>query len=151
MVQAYKIVALAIAFASFGGVSAWQTQNWRYGLQIANIEAKASNDKLDALNAEIAKREEMENRKDEAIRNAESRAVENKAMADRSSSSIASLRKQLSSAESTYSKATDEARARHFSIVQGVVESCTAEYQRLGIEAASIASDLELMKDAWPQ
>lgn len=113
MVQAYKIVALAIAFASFGGVSAWQTQNWRYGLQIANIEAKASNDKLDALNAEIAKREEMENRKDEAIRNAESRAVENKAMADRSSSSIASLRKQLSSAESTYSKATDEARARH--------------------------------------
>ena len=151
MVQAYKIVALAIAFTTFGGVSAWQTQNWRYGNTIANIQADALKVKLETRDAEIAKREQMEKRKDEAIAKAEGRAVENKAMADRSSASVASLRKQLASAESNFSKATDEARARHLSIVQRVVESCTEEYKQLGLDAVGIASDLELMQDAWPQ
>lgn len=144
-------MALAIAFTTFGGVSAWQTQNWRYGLQIANIEVKALDDKLDSLNAEIAKRDDMEKRKDEAIAKAEGRAVENKAMADRSGASVASLRKQLTAAESNFSKATDEARTRHLSIVSGISESCAAEYQRLGVEAIDLSSKLKMMDDSWYQ
>lgn len=151
MVKAYIITASVLVGLVLGGAAAWQTQNWRYGTSIAKMKKESAEEHSTALQSVIDESNRMEKQKNEAIEKAEGRAREYKVLAYRNSSSVASMRDKLKAAESRYSEASNEAIIRHASIISGIVESCTHEYQRLGIEATSLASDLEMISEAWPK
>lgn len=147
----YTHVAAAILGAVVAATGAWQTQNWRYGTEIAKLKQKHS----DEVSANAAKALEdytrMERTKNEAIKAANARADANKAAAAGARAAADSLRSDLASVPARIESATREAVNQYATTVSGLLDQCSARYTGMAEKAQGHASDVRTLMEAWPK
>ena len=140
------IVAAALAFGA-----GWQTQEWRYGKQIAGIQAQHATALASANQKALDDTIKMQRAKDEAIKAAEQRAKTQAANADAARNERDGLRAQLAAAAVQLSNASCPSIREYAAAVNGLFDQCAGAYQDMAGQAAGHAADARLMLEAWPK
>lgn len=141
----------AILSAALGFAAAWNYQSHKYGEQIATMQKDAAEATTKAVKAAMDKTQADQQRKDDAIRDANIRAQKNQALARALDGDVLRVRDELATARADLSKASAEA-VRVYSATQStVVNACAARLVEVGKYADQCSSDLRLMQDAWPE
>ena len=140
------IVAAALAFGA-----GWQTQEWRYGKQIAGIQAQHVTALASANQKALDDTIKMQRTKDEAIKAAEQRAAKNAAAADSARRAADSLRGTLYSFRASLTGLTKPAAAVAADTAAELLGACAARYADVAAAADAHASDALTLQQAWPK
>lgn len=139
----------ALAGALVLGYFAWADHigDKREALVVAKIEKLRAAE--NARNAKITA--DLQKRKDDALTEANTRALANKAAADRLAAINRGLRNDLADQRRDLSTASLDAVRKYAATANAVFEGCSAEVERLAGEAAGHASDSLMYQAAWPK
>jgi hypothetical protein len=153
-----KILIGLLVSSVISGASVWQVQSWRYGNQIAQIEAdQARKDEAAAL-AFAAAVESV--REDERRLFATVQAAEQEARVREQTHRITaaaarresdSLRDNLAALKAGLPHLTERAVLERASTLSGLLGDCAGDYQRMAETAQRHASDVKTLIDAWPR
>ena len=154
----YTHAAAAVLAATVGAALAWGAQDWRMGAKLQASQAALETLKREhaesltratasALNATIA----WQKVKDDAIDRAQQRAKTQAANAAAARTERDSLRNTLATASLRLPVATPSACTEYATAVGGLLTECSAAHQELARSCDGHASDVQLMRDAWPQ
>ncbi len=94
---------------------------------------------------------DLQKRKDDALTEANKRALANKAAADRLAVVNRGLRDDLTDQRNKLSTASSDAVRQYAATANAVFGQCSAELERLAGEAAGHASDSLMYQRAWPR
>ena len=141
--------ALVIA-AAIAATGAWQTQNWRYGKQLAEIRATQAENTTAAVKSAMDKTVAMQSKKDEAIRDAQIRETALRADVRAVAAQRNGLRNELATARRDLPGASCDSVRGYAKTVNTVFEQCTARLEGLAGETQGIASDALMLIKAWP-
>ena len=147
----YTYAATAIVAGALAFGAAWQTQEWRYGKQIADTASQHAIALASANQKALDDTIKMQRTKDEAIKAAEQRAAKNAAAADSARRAADRLRAQLDGVPARVARATDSAVREYASAASVVFARCVGSYQELAGVADGHAADVRLMQEAWPK
>ena len=147
----YTYAATAIVAGALAFGAAWQTQAWRYGKQIAGIQAQHATALASANQKALDDTIKMQRAKDEAIKAAEQRAAKNTAAADSARRAADSLRSTLYSFRASLPGLTKPAAAVAADTAAELLGTCADEYRSVAEAADRIASDRQTLIDAWPK
>lgn len=151
-------VAAALLSAAVAAVSAWNVQGRRMDAQVQASQAALETLKREhaesltratasALNAT----QSWQKVKDDAIDAAQQRAKTQAASAAAARTERDSLRNTLAAASLRLPDATPSACAEYAATAGGLLDQCSAAYQKLAEQADGHVSDVRLMLEAWPQ
>ena len=119
----------------------------REALVVAKIEKK--NAEENAKNAQITA--DLQKRKDDALLEANTRALENKAAADKLATANRGLRNELADQRDKLSQASVDAVRKYAATANAIFGDCSAEVERLAGEATGHASDSLMYQQTWPR
>lgn len=102
-----------------------------------------------ARNAQITA--DLQKRKDDALLEANTRAIANKAAADKLAAVNRGLRNELADQRGNLSTASLDAVRKYAATANAVFGECSAEVERLAGEAAGHASDSMMYQASWPK
>jgi len=140
------LVSLAIGFG--GG---WASNGWRLGSEIAQMQAQAAIDLSNSLKDALDQTVKYQRTKDEAIKKAERRALDNMRLAAAAGAESDKLRMQLSDAANNIPRATHTSLVAHATTLNAVFSECQRGYEAMGRNAQGHASDVQTLMDAWPK
>ena len=120
---ATTIVAGALAFGA-----GWQTQEWRYGKQIADIRAQYAELVASSAKSALKLTEHYRENADAAVRKAESRAAKNKRDADGLRDELDGLRGDLAAVPDRIRGATRDAVDQYAATASVVFDQCVRRY-----------------------
>ena len=147
----YTYAATAIVAGALAFGAGWQTQEWRYGKQIAGIQAQHATALASANQKALDDTIKMQRTKDEAIKAAEQRAKTQAANAANARADADRLRAQLDGVPARLASATDGAVRDFANVASDVLGACIREYQGVAAEAEQHASNVRLLIEAWPK
>ena len=147
----YTYAATAIVAGALAFGAAWQTQAWRYGKQIAGIQAQHATALASANQKALDDTIKMQRTKDDAIKAAEQRAKTQAANAANARADADRLRAQLDGVPARLASATDGAVRDFANVASDVLGACIREYQGVAAEAEQHASNVRLLIEAWPK
>lgn len=139
----YTHVAAAIIAAVLAAFGTWQVQGWR----IDRLQAQHTQALSDARAQAEARTAELQETKDEAIRRANQRAIEQRSAADSARSELDRLRGDIAArdAASAGSPGADAAAT-----ARALLADCAARYSDLAAKADRHVNDAVTLRDAWP-
>ncbi len=154
MISTHAAALLAAAIAATG---AWYVQGWRIQGQVQQTNAALAQLKTDtaeqrtraaasALNTYAL----MESAKDAAIQAAAARAEKNRADAASLRRQLDSLHHDLAAVPARIAAASRTAVDEYAPAATVVFEQCSERYAALAAAADGHASDVRLMREAWP-
>ena len=146
----YRWILIAAALAALVfGYFAWSDRigDIREAKVLAKIEIlrAAENDKNAQITADLQKR------KDDALLKANTRALANKAAADRLAAVNRGLRDELANQRNNLSTASDDAVRKYATTSSELLAQCGAALADMARQADSHSSDVKLLQDAWPK
>ena len=147
----YTYAATAIVAGALAFGAGWQTQEWRYGKQIADIQAQHATALASANQKALDDTIKMQRTKDDAIKAAEQRAKTQAANAANARADADRLRAQLDGVPARLASATDGAVRDFANVASDVLGACIREYQGVAAEAEQHASNVRLLIEAWPK
>lgn len=149
MIYTYAATAIVAGALAFG--AGWQTQEWRYGKQIADIQAQHATALASANQKALDDTIKMQRTKDEAIKAAEQRAAKNAASADSARRAADSLRSTLYSFRASLPGLAQPAAAVAADTTAELFGACAARYADVAAAADAHASDAMMLQQAWPR
>lgn len=149
MIQGY-IIAAVIGAAS-AGIGAWQVQGWRYGVQIAEIEANHAKAVQDSIDAAHEKQKEITDGYIKALNDARTRETALRRDVAVASDAANSLRKQAADAARQLASQPPATVVIYATSAGDLLAECSAEYQRLAEKADGHAADVKTLIEAWPK
>jgi hypothetical protein len=147
----YTYAATAIVAGALAFGAGWQTQEWRYGKQIAGIQAQHATALASANQKALDDTIKMQRTKDDAIKAAQDRAKREAANAVAARSERDGLRAQLEAATVQLSSASCPSIRQYATTLTGLFDQCAGAYQDMAREAQGHAADSRLMLEAWPK
>lgn len=143
------LLYLALAGALVVGYFAWADHigDIRETKVLAKIEKQRAAE--NAKNAKITAN--WQKGKDDALKDANQRALDNKAAADKLSALNRGLRDELTDQRRKLSTASIDAVRQYAATASSVFGECSAEVERLAGEASGHASDSLMYQRAWPK
>ena len=124
----YTHLTAAIVGAAIAAVGAWQVQSWRYGEQIASINAEHAQQSEAAAKSALRMTEHYRENADAAVRKAEERLAQNKRDAYRLRGELDGLRGDLASVPERITSATREAVDQYAAAATVVFGECVRSY-----------------------
>lgn len=144
----WLLIALFCA-AALVGVKFWESRLIDEG---RSLERADNNQRLIAEQAKAAeKTAAWQKQKDEALHDANERAIKAKADAERLRVTNGGLRNELAAARGQLSSASCDSVRRHAAALNTVFEQCAREVEDLAGAASGIASDTMILQQAWPK
>jgi hypothetical protein len=143
------VIAL-VAGLLLGTLAGWFTQGWRSDAELAQIKQQHAQALAVQQAQALADYQRMERTKNDAIQQAQQRATQNRADADRAVAAADSMRKQLAGVPARIATATRAAVDEYAATASELLTDCTAQYQRVAEQADGHANDAAMMRDAWP-
>lgn len=147
----YTYAATAIVAGALAFGAGWQTQEWRYGKQIADISQKHAIALASANQKALDDTIKMQRTKDEAIAKAEQRAAKNAAAADSASRTADSLRSTLYSFRASLPGLAQPAAAVAADTAAELFGQCAGTLADVAAKADAHASDSLMLLEAWPR
>ena len=147
----YTYAATAIVAGALAFGAGWQTQEWRYGKQIADISQKHATELARANQKALDDTIKMQRTKDDAIKAAEQRAAKNAAAADSARRAADSLRSTLYSFRASLPGLTKPAAAVAADTAAELFGACVSEYRSVAESADRHAADAVMLFEAWPK
>ena len=145
----YAATAMVAGALAFG--AGWQTQEWRYGEQIAGIQAQHATALASANQKALDDTIRMQRTKDDAIKAAQDRAKREAANAAAARTERDGLRAQLATTTVQLPVASCTSVREYTATLNGLFDQCAGAYQDMAGQAAGHASDSRLMQEAWPK
>ena len=145
------------AALAVGAVLAWGAQSWRVGAQVQ--AGKTAIESLQRAHAEALTRAtgaaltttlRWQKDKDDAIDQAQQRAKTQAASAAAAVRERDSLRHALATASRRLPGAAQPACTDYGAAVSGLLDQCATAHQELARSCDGHASDVRLMREAWP-
>lgn len=146
----YTHAAAALAGAALASVVAWNVQGWRMGEDIAKERLEISKAALRSVNAAQAETIRLQGIKDEAIRQATTRANANKVAAAAAASERDSLRNELADASAKLPSLSHQACLARADALSTVFAQCTGSLEGMARSADGHANDALTLDQAWP-
>ena len=137
---------LVLAFAA-----GWLVNGWRADAAMSLLKQEHSEQVARNSAASLLTYSRMEKTKDEAIQQAQARAVTLQADAGRATAAADGLRKQLATANLRIATASRAAVDEYATTAGELLNSCTAEYRAVAAAADGHANAQRLMLEAWPK
>ncbi len=147
----YTYAATAIVAGALAFGAAWKTQEWRYGKQIADMQASHAKASADAAQKAMDQTIKMQRTKDDAIKAAEQRAAKNAAAADSARRAADSLRSTLYSFRASLPGLTKPAAAVAADTAAELFEQCAGALTDVAAKADAHAGDALMLIEAWPK
>ena len=147
----YTYAATAIVAGALAFGAGWQTQEWRYGKQIAGIQAQHATALASANQKALDDTIKMQRTKDEAIKAAEQRAKTQAANAAVLRTERDGLRAQLAATTVQLPVASCTSVREYGTTLTGLLDQCAGAFEAMAREASGHASDSRLMQEAWPK
>ena len=148
MMYTYAATAIVAGALAFG--AGWQTQEWRYGKQIADTQAQHATALASANQKALDDTIKMQRTKDEAIKAAEQRAAKNAAAAGAARRTADGLRDALYSFRASLPGLTKPAAAVAADTAAELFGACVNEYRSVAESADRHAADAVMLIEAWP-
>lgn len=146
----YTHVAAGLLGAALAATAAWQVQGWRYGGQIARIEAAQVQQAETAVREALAKTQVMQHKKDEALHEATKRAQRHAAAAAAARADADGLRDELATARDQLPGAACASVRQHAATVNQLFAQCAGVVEGLARQADGHAADALMFEQAWP-
>lgn len=131
------------------GYHAWKDHQQDIGYERARSEYTAAALIEQTKNAKITAA--WQKQKDEALHDANERAIQSKADAERLRTTNGGLRNELARARGQLSGASCDSVRRHATALNTVFEQCTREVEDLAGAASGIAVETLMLQQAWPK
>ena len=147
----YTYAATAIVAGALAFGAGWQTQEWRYGKQIAGIQAQHATALASANQKALDDTIRMQRTKDEAIKAAEQRAKTQAANAAAARTERDGLRAQLAATAVQLPSASCASVRDYATTLTGLFDQCAGAYQDMAGKAQGHAATVRLMIESWPQ
>jgi hypothetical protein len=141
----YTHTIAAVVAALIAGGTAWKIQDGR----ISEIERQHVISKLEAVKDAEAKFQRIQEVKDEALQQAQLRAIKNQRAADGARSELDRLRDDIAAANRA--PASCPASADTAATARTLLAQCAARYSELARKADAHASDALTCHSSWPQ
>lgn len=142
------LIAAAVA-AVLTGIAGWTANGWRLNAKIDRIHAEHAQDLTKANADALAKYNDMERKKQEALNEANKQAQRNARAADAARTELERLRQQIASG--SVSTATCGSVRNYATTLQAVFGECAARLEWLAKEADGHALDSRTLNGAWPK
>lgn len=146
----YTYAATAIAAAAIGFAGAWQTQAWRYDVQLSKLHAQHATALSDANRKALDETIKLQRKKDDAIKQAEQRAKLEAANAVAVRTERDSLRAQLAANTVQLPVASCTSVRQYTATLGGLFDQCAEALTDMAGKAQGHAADSRLMLEAWP-
>ena len=147
----YTYAATAIVAGALAFGAGWQTQEWRYGKQIAGIRQKHATALASANQKALDDTIKMQRTKDDAIKAAEQRAKTQAANAAVLRTERDGLRAQLAATTVQLPSASCTSVRDYATTLTGLFDQCAGAFEGMAREASGHAADSRLMQEAWPK
>lgn len=147
----YQILASVAVSLVLGFGGGWATNGWRLGAEISQLQAQQAINLSNGLKTALDQTTRYQRTKDEALKKAESRAAANAVVAAAVRSESDGLRQQLESARSGIPQATHDSLRAYATTLSAVFGECQREYETLGRNATSHASDSLTLQMSFPK
>ena len=146
----YTYAATAIVAGALAFGAGWQTQAWRYGKQIADIQAQHATALASANQKALDDTIKMQRTKDDAIKAAEQRAKTQAANAAVLRTERDGLRAQLTATTVQLSSASCTSVRDYATTITGLFDQCAGAYQDMAGQAQGHAATVRLLIESWP-
>ena len=146
----YTYAATAIVAGALSFVAGWQTQELRYGKQIAGIQAQHATALASANQKALDDTIKMQRTKDEAIKAAEQRAKTQAANAAVLRTERDGLRAQLAATAVQLPVASCTSVRAYGIAASTVIGECSARLVEMAEQADRAIGEVILLRDAWP-
>jgi len=147
----YTYAATAIVAGALAFGAGWQTQEWRYGKQIAGISQKHATALASANQKALDDTIRMQRTKDDAIKAAQDRAKREAANAAAARTERDGLRAQLATTTVQLPVASCTSVREYGTTLTGLLDQCAGAFEAMARDAQGHASDSRLMQEAWPK
>ena len=147
----YTYAATAIVAGALAFGAGWQTQEWRYGKQIADTASQHATALASANQKALDDTIKMQRAKDEAIKAAEQRAAKNAAAADSARRAADGLRSTLYSFRASLPGLTKPAAAVAADTAAELFGQCAGALTDVAAKADAHAGDALMLIEAWPK
>lgn len=147
----YTYAATAIVAGALAFGAGWQTQEWRYGKQIADIQAQHATALARANQKALDDTIKMQRTKDDAIAKAEQRAAQNAAAAGAARRTADGLRDTLYSFRASLASAAPATVIERADTAAELFGQCVGALTDLAAKADAHASDALMLQQAWPR
>ena len=144
----YAATAIVAGALAFGG--GWKVQEWRYGKQIAGIQAQHATALASANQKALDDTIKMQRAKDDAIKAAEQRAKTQAANAAVLRTERDGLRAQLAATTVQLSSASCPSIRQYATTLTGLFDQCAGAYQDMAGQAQGHAATVRLLIESWP-
>jgi hypothetical protein len=145
----YAATALVAGALAFG--AGWQTQEWRHGKQIADIQAQHATALASANQKALDDTIKMQRTKDAAIQQAETRAAQNAAAAAAARRTVDGLRDTLYAFRASLPSLAPAAVIERADTAAELFGACAARYTDVAAAADRHASDAMMLLQSWPK
>lgn len=146
---AYAATAIVAGALAFG--AGWQTQEWRYGKQIAGIQAQHATALASANQKALDDTIKMQRTKDETIAKAERRAAQHAAAAAAARRTADGLRDTLYQFRASLPGLAQPAAVVAADTAAELFGQCVGALTDLAAKADAHASDALMLQQAWPR
>jgi hypothetical protein len=147
----YTYAATAIVAGALAFVAGWQTQEWRYGKQIADTASQHAIALASANQKALDDTIKMQRTKDEAIKAAEQRAKTQAANAAVLRTERDGLRAQLAATTVQLPSASCTSVRDYATTLSGLFDQCAGAFEGMAGKAQGHAADARLMLESWPK
>lgn len=145
-----QTIAAAVGAALIFGAG-WAANGWRADARIALLKQEHSEQVARNSGAALETYTRMEKTKDDALKEAQTRAQANAADAGRATAAVDGLRKQLAGVPVRIAAASRAAVDEYAATAGELLGACTAEYQWLARQADQHLVNERLLIAAWPE
>ena len=147
----YTYAATAIVAGALAFGAGWQTQAWRYGKQIADIQARHATALASANQKALDDTIKMQRTKDDAIAKAEQRAAQNAAAAGAARRTADGLRDTLYSFRASLASAAPATVIERADTAAELFGQCAGALTDVAAKADAHAGDALMLIEAWPK
>ncbi len=143
-------LALAAAMLAAAFASGFAVQGWRKDAEIAAIEAANAAAVAAATAQAMEETNQMQRKKDDALRLAAKRAQDNAAAAAAARAERDGLRNQINTATSALPTATCASSRDYAATAAALFDQCAAALEELATKADGHATDSRTLTNSWP-
>jgi len=143
-------LALAAAMLAAAFASGFAVQGWRKDAEIAAIEAANAAAVAAATAQAMEETNQMQRKKDDALRLAAKRAQDNAAAAAAARAERDGLRNQINTATTALPTATCASSRDYAATAAALFDQCAAALEELATKADGHATDSRTLTNSWP-
>ena len=143
-------LAIAAAMLATAFASGFAVQGWRKDAEIAAIEAANAAAVAAATAQAMEETNQMQRKKDDALRLAAKRAQDNAAAAAAARAERDGLRNQINTATTALPTATCASSRDYAATAAALFDQCAAALEELATKADGHATDSRTLTNSWP-